>query len=108
MQARLAELDADALHLADAEALADEVVQPHAADDDLPAGLGAGEADVLEHLGLDQRQRAARARSRLGHAVADEAVPGDGLHRLDGRERLRRPDHDRLDAHAPKATRSRS
>ena len=61
VEARLAELDADALDLADAEALPDEVVQPHAADDDLPPRLGAGEADVLERLGLDQRQRAARA-----------------------------------------------
>ena len=61
VQARLAELDAEALDLADAEALADEVVQPHAADDDLPARLRPGEADVLEHLGLDQRERAARA-----------------------------------------------
>src|SRR4051812_22422646 len=44
--ARLAELDAEALDLADAEALPDEVVQAHAADDDLAARLGASQADL--------------------------------------------------------------
>src|SRR5215467_7655603 len=57
MQAGLADLHAKALDAADPESLADQLVQPHAADHHLAAGLDAGEADVLEHLSLDQRQR---------------------------------------------------
>ena len=78
VQARLAELDAEALDAADREPLADEVVEAHAADDDLPPRLRPGQADVLEHLGLDQRQRPARAGSvRAEVAVALEPLPGD-------------------------------
>ena len=55
--ARLAELDAQALDVADAETLADQVVEPDVTHHDLPPGLGAGQADVLERFGLDQGQR---------------------------------------------------
>ena len=93
VQARLAELDADALDVADQEALADEVVQPHAANDDLPARLRARQPDVLERLGLDQRQRPAGPLAlRAEVAVALEPAPGDGAHEVDRRERVRRAD----------------
>src|SRR5215510_7751013 len=52
--AGLADLDAEALHVADTEPLADQVIQPDAAHHHLAAGLRAGQADVLEDLGLDQ------------------------------------------------------
>ena len=98
VQARLAELDADAFDGADHEALADEVVQAHAADDDLPARLRAREADVLERLRLDQRQRSAGAVAPGAEVtVALEPAAGDGAREVDRRERVRRPDGDRLD-----------
>ena len=48
------EPDADTLDLADPKSPPDKVVQSHAAHDDLAACLFSGQADVLEHLGLDQ------------------------------------------------------
>jgi hypothetical protein len=56
VQARLAQPDPQALDLTDPKALADQVVEPHAAHHHLPAGLGAGEADALQNFGLDQGQ----------------------------------------------------
>ncbi len=58
--ARLADLHAEALDVAETKALADQVVNPDAAHHDLPAGLRPAEADVLEYLGLDQGQRLSR------------------------------------------------
>ncbi len=54
--AGLAQLDPDALDVADPEPLADQVVYPDAAHHDLPPGLCAGEADIFESLGFDQGQ----------------------------------------------------
>src|SRR5207247_4427126 len=75
--ARLAELDAEALDLADPEASPDEIVQPHTAHDHLTAGLGSGESDVFQHLSLDQRQRLAAFRPLL----VEVAVPFEALAR---------------------------
>ncbi len=61
VSARLAELDALALDVADAEPLADQGVEPSAAHHDLTPGLRAGQADVLEGFGLDEGQRLTRA-----------------------------------------------
>ena len=71
--------------------LADEVVQPHAAHDDLAPRLRAGQADVLEHLGLDQRERAARPLAvRAVCRSPSSPQPATARHRLDRRERIRR------------------
>ena len=65
-RARLAQLDADALDVADAEALADELVQVDAAREDVAPALGRAELDAVlggalrERLGRDQRDRATR------------------------------------------------
>src|SRR5919112_2999728 len=72
--ARLAQLLPHALHSADREALADEVVEADAAGEDLPPHLGRRDLDPrvlaqpLERLRLDQRQVA-----RVAVAVADHA-----------------------------------
>src|SRR5690242_2541653 len=100
VQARLAELDAVALDVADAEALPDEVVQPHAADGQLPSRLPRREADSLDLLGLHERQRLARLRPvRAEVAVALEPPPGECAHRLDRAQFAGslRPEMDRLD-----------
>jgi hypothetical protein len=52
VRARLAELDAVALDLADAEALADEVVEPDASRRDLPQRRARLETDRLDVLRL--------------------------------------------------------
>jgi len=101
VQARLAEFDALALDVADAEALADQVVEPAAAHYDLAAGPRAGQADVFDGLGLDQGQRLPRA-GPVGEEVAVtlQAVTG---HRADGADRSQRvagADVDGLDMHA--------
>src|SRR6266540_2975297 len=102
MQARLAELDAKALDLADPKAPADQLVQPHAADHHLTARLAAAETDVLQHLRLDQRQRLAR----LGAALVEVAVALEPLARqraggVDPGDRVGRADIDRFDVHPP-------
>jgi hypothetical protein len=86
--ARLAELDAQTLDVADAETLADQVVEPDVTHHDLPPGLGAGQADVLERFGLDEGQRLAGA-GPVGEeiAVALQALPRD---RADGADRAQR------------------
>src|SRR5262249_61036465 len=95
VQARLAELDTEALDGADHEALADQVVQPDAADDDLTPRLHARQRDGLERLRLDQRQRAARSLP-VGTEVPVtlEAAARDRADEIDRRERLRRADVD--------------
>src|SRR5262245_45459731 len=112
VEAGLAELDAEALDRADHEALADEVVQPHAADDDLTPGLHARQRDVLERFRLDQRQRSSPPLA-VGTEVAVtlEAAARDRPHEVDRTERLRRPDVDLLDgacrrSHTAQATRT--
>src|SRR5207248_6236733 len=106
VKARLAELDTKALHRADREALADEVVQTHAADDDLPARLGARQPDLLERLRLDQRQRSARPLAVGAEVpVALEPAARDRAHEVDRREPVRGTDVDRFD-HRLQATRT--
>src|SRR5262249_33719910 len=56
VKARLAELDAETLDLADSETLANEVVQAHAASGELPPGPARRQGDVLDNLLLDERQ----------------------------------------------------
>src|SRR5205807_3295244 len=105
VQTRLAELDPAALELADAEALADEIVESHAARQHVPARRGAVELDPvlglegLERLGLDQRQLPVGAVALVLVAVADEPLAGHGV---DGLDRMRQlaalgGDEDRLD-----------
>src|SRR5215467_8242423 len=102
MQAGLADLHAKALDAADQEALADQVVQPHAADHDLAAGLEASEADVLQYLGLDQRQRLAGCRTFLAElAVALQPLARERGNAVDRRERLARPDVNLHNLHGP-------
>src|SRR5205085_8217192 len=82
--ARLAELDAVALDLADAEALPDEVAEPDAARRHLPPRLARCEAGRLDVLRLDQRERLARLRARRAEVtVALEPLAGDRAHRVD-------------------------
>src|SRR5689334_16692528 len=62
MYARWAEADAEALDFADAEALADQRVEPDAARDDVAAALDRRKLDTIltlqrfQRLDLDQRQ----------------------------------------------------
>ena len=70
MQARLAEFDAQTLDIPDPKAPADQLVEPYAPHDHLTARLSAGQADVLQRFGLDQRQRLAG----LGALPAEVAV----------------------------------
>src|SRR5713101_6891298 len=101
VQARLAELDSETLDLADAEALADQVVDPDAADHDLPTGLRPGEADVSEHLGLDEGKRLS-GRGPAGEevAVALQAVACDRADGFDRGQRITGSDVDGFDMHA--------
>src|SRR4029078_7461157 len=74
VQARLAQLDPQALNVTDPKALANQVVEPHATHHHLPARLGAGELYALQHLGLDQGQRLTGSVALLAKvAVAAEA-----------------------------------
>ncbi len=85
-QTGLAQLDADALDDADAEAPSDEIVQPHAPGDDVAARRGRLERDPglgaqrLERLRLDQRQiDATRTLDRRWRevAIARETLAGE-------------------------------
>jgi len=103
MPARLAELHAEALDLADAEALADERVEVDAARRHLPPRRASRQADRLDVLSLHECQRL----TRLGAAVAKvaisvEAFAGDGADGVD-RPKLAAfigAEVDRFDAHA--------
>ena len=94
--ARLAQLDAAALDLADPEAPADERVQPHAARRELPARLAGRERDPvlgrepLELLALDERQLALGLGARLEVPVAAQAGARDRLDAVDGVDRAGR------------------
>jgi hypothetical protein len=84
MRARLAELHAEALDLADAEALPDEGVDVHIADRHLPSSLAGPQADILDNLGGDERQRLAGGSALVVEmTIAFEPLPGDGPHLLD-------------------------
>ncbi|MBV9451985.1 MAG: hypothetical protein JO345_39480 [Streptosporangiaceae bacterium] len=100
VQARFAQLGAHALHLADVEPLADQVVQADATHHDLAAGLRAGQAGVLDGLGLDQRQRGPGLRA-IGEVVPVPLQPlaGHGANRTDRGERFARTDVDGLHVH---------
>src|SRR5947207_2935857 len=99
--ARLTDHDAEALHLAHPEALAHQVVQPHAAHDHLAARLGAGEADILQHLRLDQGHRPAGLRAvAVEIAVALEPLARERADRIDRRDGVGGADVDRLDVHS--------
>ena len=79
--ARLAELHAEALDLADPEALADEAVHVHVAHGHLPASLSRLEPHVLDDLGRDERQRLARRGSvGMEMTIAFEPLPGNRSH----------------------------
>ena len=66
----------------------------------MPAGLGTGEADALQHFGLDQGEcLAGRGALLVEVAVALEPRAGEGAHRLDRRERVGGTEVDRLDVH---------
>src|SRR5438067_458382 len=75
MPTRLAELDAVALDLADAEALADEPVEVDAAGRHLPTRRAVRKPDGLDLLRLDERERLAGLRAALAVVpVALEAL----------------------------------
>src|SRR5207248_1318634 len=107
-RARLAELDAFALDVADAEALAHECVDVDAAHEDVPPALGRRERDArlgferLQRLGRDQREGRAgrRIAVRVEVAVALEALAVVDADALDRRRLLAvlGGDVDRLDA----------
>src|SRR5256885_9954257 len=90
VRAGLAQLDPDALHLSDQEALAHERIEARAARDDLAPALARAELDAvlrgerLERLGLDQGDVAARLLALAfgqrvpGLSVAHEALSGLG------------------------------
>jgi hypothetical protein len=104
MRARLAQLDPEALDLADPESLSDEVVEPHTADRELPPGLAGLESDALDDLGLDERERLAWGCAMLVEmTVAFEAFPGNDAYRVDGTQHgdVRSPEMNRLHRHTP-------
>ena len=102
MQARFADLSTDALHLADVEVLADEVIEPDAAGHHLAAGLRSGEPDVLEHLGFDQGQRFAGPGAPGGELpVAFQALAGYGANLVDRGEGVTRTYVYGLHVHVP-------
>jgi hypothetical protein len=83
MTTRLAELNSYALHLADAEAFANEAVHVHVAHGDLPARLSRFQSDVLDDLGCDERQRlAGRGSTGMEMAIAFQPLARDGMHGL--------------------------
>jgi hypothetical protein len=100
MQARLAQLDSDALDIADPETAANQIVEPHTPHDHLAPRLRTGQTDVLQRLGLDQGQRLAWQRS-FGKEmpVALKPLAREHHDRADRRERLARSDIDLLDMH---------
>jgi hypothetical protein len=88
MRARLAQLDAVALDVPDAEALADEVVEPDPAHRELAPRPAGREAHVVDDLALDERQRLTGRRA-LGMevAVALETLAGGGANGVHGPQR---------------------
>src|SRR5581483_10861176 len=91
--ARLREPAADAHHVADREAAADEAVQCDASRDDVPARVLPAELERVEDVRVDERQLVAETRraerpAPLAVAVSGEASPRDGLDRSAAVERL--------------------
>ena len=87
MSAWLAQLDAEALHVADAEALADEGVDVHATDGHLAPGFSGLKPHVLHGLRGDERERLPRWRAVwVEVTVAFEPFPRHGLDGVDGPE----------------------
>ncbi len=83
-----AELDSEALHLADAEPFANETVDIHVAHGDLPSSLSRPESNVLDDLGCNERQRLAwRSSVGMEMAVPFDSLPGDGPHGIDRPQR---------------------
>jgi hypothetical protein len=102
MPARLAQLDAGALDIADPEPPADQIIEPHSPDDHLAARLRPGQAHVLQRFGLDQRQRLARLRAAGAEVpVSPEPFTRQRRNRPDRHERLAGADIDLLDSHKP-------
>src|SRR5919106_2350732 len=94
-RARLAQLDAEAFDVADAEADAHECVEVDPAGQHVPAALGRAElysglrSAILERLGGDQRQRSpGRGVAVVEVAVALEATPRERADALDRRGQL--------------------
>src|ERR1022692_1254565 len=102
VRARLAQLNAEALDVADAEAPADEIVHLHPAQRHLSPRLAECQPDVLDDRSVDQRQSLTGAGPGLVEvAVALQPLPGHGDRRVDRVElcRLARADVNRLDRH---------
>src|SRR6185312_7354098 len=74
VRARLGEPASDAFDGPDGEAPADEAVQRDPARDDVPACLFPREADLVEHLGLHERQLVAAAGPAEGAPAVEVAV----------------------------------
>ena len=80
MLARLAQFDAETLDIPDSKAPADQLVEPHTPHDHLTARLSAGQADVFQCFGLDQRQRLAGFCAPPAEvAVAASPLPASAL-----------------------------
>ena len=100
--ARLAQLDAHALGLADPEALADQVVEARPTGEHVAPRLLVAELDPglgperLQGLGLDQGQVLGVALGGLGDevAIADRPLSGEDLDRV---HRLRQRGFGRID-----------
>jgi hypothetical protein len=102
MLARLAQFDAETLDIPDSKAPANQLVEPHTPHDHLTARLSAGQADVLQCFGLDQRQRLAGFCAPPAEvAVAAESLARQCADRLDRREGLAWAGVDRFDVHEP-------
>jgi hypothetical protein len=84
MAARLTELHAEALDLADAKALANKSVDVDITHGHLPPGIAWLQSDLLDNLGCDERKRLARRSSgSVEMPVTFEPLPSDSLHGLD-------------------------
>src|SRR5262245_19979464 len=96
MVARLAQADAAQDGGADGELAADQMIERHAACDQVAASLHRQQRNLifarhaLERFALDERQLAVRRIcARLEEmAIADQPATGDGIGTLDGDERL--------------------
>ena len=102
MLARLAQFDAETLDIPDSKAPANQLVEPHTPHDHLTARLSAGQADILQCFGLDQRQRLAGFCAPPAEvAVAAESLARQCADRLDRREGLAWAGVDPFDVHEP-------
>src|SRR5215212_1967301 len=88
VRTRLRKSPADAHCVADPEALTDQRIQRDPARDDVAARLLPGQAELVQHLGLHERQLVAAARLAERPAAVEVAVPfqataGNGLDSVD-------------------------